>query len=434
MSRKVKFSEFPMSSELQQNDIIPVVQNGINKKIPPSAFLRAVNIHNALFYGIKTSNNGAQNSKNLQSLIDSLSAIGGGTIFIPSGTYTFASTGSQTVGEHCVKMKSNVSIVGNGASTVLKPSGVTEQGLDMFYFNDYADTGIATYLKNCTFADFCIDGFETSVSSYTSAGKGFMLNLIRNCHWRNVIVINTDATGFGVDCPIDCSITGCIAENCGKAAQITNVGASGFGIGFGFSYDENMIIAGCTSRNCKKFGFFFEHQRRFASSLYTATSNKGFAVCDCIAIGNYYNFGGIQAINTMYRNCAGWNAIQHGYLFQNSENSNVMNSISMADGNTSFAILADYTDGGTQENKDIAFVNCISKLASYGAKIVNSGSQASMTRNIIKGCFFNLSQVNTIYTSGTMQNIILHGNVSNGAGNNLGAAVTEIIDSGNTWN
>lgn len=434
MEGKIKFSEFPEAEEIYQDAIIPIVQKNANKKIYPSAILKMVNIHNGLYYGINPLNGGLQNSQNLQMLIDRLSIAGGGTIYLPSGQYRFSPNGDQAIGSHCIKMKSNVNIVGNGSSTVLMPEGTTQQGLDMFYFNDYGDTGSPAYLENCTFADFVIDASGTSTASYTSAGKGFMLNLIKNIHWENVTVKNTDATGFGVDCTINCSIMNCIAENCGKAAQTTDVGASGFGIGFGFSYDESILISGCMAKNCKKFGFFLEHQRRFSQDKYSATANKGFMVCNCFAVGNYYNFGGIQSINAMYRDCVGWNAIQHGYFFQNSENSNVMNSMSISDGNTSFVILGDYTDGGTQENKDIAFVGCISKLSDYGAKVVNSGSSASMTRNIIKDCFFNLSQTKSISTSGTMDSLVLQGNTANGADNSLGAAVSDLINKYNSWN
>ena len=127
-------------------------------------------------YGLSESNSGEENSLALQALIDE-TARGGGVIFIPKGEYEFSATGSQTIGSHCIKMRSNVSIVGEGQKTVLKPIGRSQYGLDMFYFNDYLDTGEPTYLENCRFEDFVIDASGTSVVTYTSAGKGFMFNL-----------------------------------------------------------------------------------------------------------------------------------------------------------------------------------------------------------------------------------------------------------------
>ena len=156
-------------------------------------------------------------------------------MYIPAGEYEFAENGKQKIGSHCIKMRSGVSIVGDGEKTVLKPVGSSYYGMDMFYFNDYIDKGEALYLENCRFENFVIDGSETSCRVYTSAGKGFMFNLFKNCHFKNVTVKNTDATGFGVDCPVESTITGCTAIGCGKAATQENSGASGFGIGFGCS-------------------------------------------------------------------------------------------------------------------------------------------------------------------------------------------------------
>lgn len=391
-------------------------------------------VYNAVEHGLSVNNNGLQNSQALQSLIDEASIDGGGIIYIPSGQYKFASNGTQTMGQHCIKMKSNVSIIGNGSSTVLMPTGTVADGLDMFYYNDYVDNNSPVYLENCIFRDFTIDGTNQHCTNYTSAGKGFMLNLIKNCHWDNVTVRNMDATGFGIDCTVGCTIRNCTANNNGKGASTTSPGASGFGIGFGYSYDESILIDGCLAVGNKKFGYFFEHQRRFSPQLYNATSNYGFLVSNCIGRDNYYNFGGIQAINVDYINCMSCNSLQHGYFFQNSEQCHAKSCISNLESNTSFVILADYTDGGTQENKDNAYLGCISKYTLYGVKVVNSGSTASMQRNIIKDCFFNQSQTNSVLTSGNMDSLILEGNVSNEAENSFSANVTNFVNKGNSWN
>ena len=272
---------------------------------------------NAVDYGLSINKTGLQNSITLQKLIDDLSH-SGGAIYIPSGEYIFSEIGQQKIGSHCINMKSNVSIIGDGSKTVLKPVGESEEGLDMFYFNEYGNTGIPTYLMNCNFENFVIDADGTSCKSYTTAGKGFMFNLFRNCHWRNVIVMNTDATGFGVDCPIDSSIVNCTAIGCGKAATTTSHGASGFGIGFGYSENESMIIDNCSSYGNTKFGFFFEHQGRFGSDMYLADGATAFIITNCTAANNYYNFGGMYAMDTKYKNCISKESVQQGYFFEKS--------------------------------------------------------------------------------------------------------------------
>lgn len=274
---------------------------------------------NATQYGLSEEHSGEENSAALQALIDQLSAEGG-TIYIPAGEYTFAENGSQTIGSHCIKMRSNVSINGDGDATVLKPVGHSQYGLDLFYFNAYLDTGEAVYLENCSFSSFQIDASGTTCDVYTSAGKGFMFNLIRNCHWDHVTVKNTDATGFGVDCPLDCSIRNCAAIGCGKAASETDPGASGFGIGYGYVQDENMVIKDCIAIDNRKFGFFFEHQGRFDEDRYPLANQGTFTVESCTAEGNLFNFGGISAKNVIYDQCNSKRPRQDALYFENSSN------------------------------------------------------------------------------------------------------------------
>ena len=114
-------------------------------------------VYDASQYGVLPCNDGKENSKNLQALIDKLT-IHGGTIYIPKGEYLFCKNGTQTYGDHCIKMRSNVSICGSGENTVLMPTGDSDYGLDMFYYNDYLDLGSDTYLENCQFRDFVIYG------------------------------------------------------------------------------------------------------------------------------------------------------------------------------------------------------------------------------------------------------------------------------------
>ena len=395
---------------------------------------------NATLHGLNTTNTGIVNSQSLQTLIDTTSANGGGTIYIPAGTYLFGSNGSQTIGNHCIKLKSNIRIVGDGATTILKPTGKTEKGLDMFYYNDYVDNGSTTFLENCIFENFVIDGIETSVSNYTTSGKGFMINLFKKCHWRNVIVKNTDATGFGVDCPHDSSIISCIAAGCGKAATSSSYGASGFGIGFGESNDESIIIENCRASGNKVFGFFFEHQGRFVPEKYTASNSKGFIVSNCTAWENYYNFGTNKAFSVLYRNCFSTQAIRHGYAFINSHNCNAVGCYSVQDADTSFVILQDNQDGDIPEVKDIVIDSCISKYCEYGAKVVRSIANSSdtttnlPTRNAIKNCFFNSEKTKNIATSGVMEDLILFGNVATGGTNELLATVVDLVDKNNSWN
>lgn len=289
----------------------------------------------------------AENTKKLQDAMNRVSDAGGGTVYLPSGTFYFGRGGMNNSSEQedfVIKCRNNVHLKGAGTNensssyTVLKPvynSPKASGGLDMFYFNNYKDTkygqGITTstvrnvsyvnasgstvtwnnqtvYLINADFSDFVIDGdsarggIASQGGTYRTDGKGFMINLFAECDWNNVVVKNVDATGFGVDCPINSTIVNCKAINCGKAATKSDGGASGFGIGTGYSNNESLVIDNCIAINNKKFGFFFEHQARFSNENYKATTSKGFVVMNSIAGGNLYDFGGLKAYDVSYEN------------------------------------------------------------------------------------------------------------------------------------
>ena len=337
---------------------------------------------NASEHGVSEGNSGEENSKALQALID-WAENSGKTIYIPAGEYEFAENGKQTIGSHCIKMRSGVSIVGDGEKTVLKPVGKSRYGLDMFYFNDYLDKGEALYLENCRFESFVIDASATSCEVYTSAGKGFMFNLFKNCHFKNITVKNTDATGFGVDCPIDSTITECVATGCGKAATEESSGASGFGIGFGYSAEESIYISDCKSVGNKKFGFFLEHQGRFNLEKYSAIPQKSFDVKNCEAEENLFGFGGIAAINTVYDGCASSGARRCGFFFENSFASEVKNCKSKGAKEACFSVVYGSHQEIFDEMKAICFSACEGEGSPVGVLTLCDGSKKPRVEDCI---------------------------------------------------
>lgn len=275
-------------------------------------------------------------------------------IALPTGVYYFVSGHEKKTpyGQDLVKgynpdleynvirMVSHTTVKGQGANenspnnegnTVLKPyseSGWMPNGggLDMFLFNDYAtsrndgnyDTPQenASFLDDVRYSDMIIDSEKTIGSSYNTSGKGFLVVLTRDSHWDNVVVKNTDGTGFGIDEAINSTINNCTARNCGKAVPqdnfdggiMKNSGGSGFGIGTGYSNDESLLITNSRAYGNGIFGFFFEDQSRFNHEAYRATTAKGFSVSNCYSEGNYYNYGGLRANDVEYANSKSVNA------------------------------------------------------------------------------------------------------------------------------
>ena len=268
------------------------------------------------------------NSAVLQGIIDQVSNSGGGTVQLPAGTYYFAPTGtyienlengtSEKKAYYVIECRNNVKLVGAGTNesdsnscTILKPYGMNlDVSLTMFQYINQEQPKV--YIENADFADFIVDSNETSKDpnsgyGYVAQGKGFSFSPFKDCDWNNVVVKNTDGTGFGMDLPINSTITNCVAIGCGKAATENDVGASGFGIGTGYSEDESLKISNCEAIGNRKFGFFFEHQGRFVSVVKAKTA-KGFLVTDCVARGNMYNFGGEKANDVIYERCVSENS------------------------------------------------------------------------------------------------------------------------------
>lgn len=256
------------------------------------------------------------NTKYLQSLVDN--AKNDQIIKLPAGIFYFSSGGEniRKVENYVIKLNNNVYIEGAGINedvegeyTILKPyaeAGTIKAGLDMFYWNEYADSNFKNpeYIENISFSNFIIDGEDVRGNVYNSSGKGFMINLCKNCSWDKMVVRNTDGTGFGMDNVINGIITNSVAMNCGKNATTTSPGASGFGIGTGYSEEESMFISNCKSIGNTKYGFFFENQNRFGFNRYNATKAEGFVVANSYATGNLYNFGGERANDVVYINCS----------------------------------------------------------------------------------------------------------------------------------
>lgn len=269
------------------------------------------------------------NSKVLQNAMDEVSNSGGGTIRLPAGTYYFAPTGeyiellesgaTEKKAYYVVECRDNVKIVGAGVDessinrcTILKPYGYNlDVSLTMFQYISKGEVRVC--VENADFENFIIDSNETTKDPdsgfpYVAQGKGFSFSAFKDCDWNNVVVKNTDGTGFGMDLPINATVTNCVAIGCGKAATENDVGASGFGIGTGYFDNESMKISNCLAIGNRKFGFFFEHQGRFVSYI-DASSAKGFIVTNCVARGNMHNFGGEKANDVVYINCMSENSL-----------------------------------------------------------------------------------------------------------------------------
>jgi len=192
-----------------------------------------------LFGGVGDGTTDCTNAFN--NAIDAVSNLGGGTIYIPTGTYKIASN---------ITWKSNVNLTGDGiGSSIIALYGTA---------SIIRAGSIGNELSNCTFSDVEIDGTNQTTPGTTR--KGFFFTYCQQIHYLRVSVHDTGATGFGNDFLVNCTFTDCVATGCGRLGAVENSGCSGFGIGTGKYLIENTILTNCTATGNKRYGVFFEIQ------------------------------------------------------------------------------------------------------------------------------------------------------------------------------
>lgn len=143
---------------------------------------------------------GSGDFTDIQDGIDDLPA-GGGLVFIKEGTYTISA--SLTI------VKSNITLQGSGASTVIKAAN----NLDANIF-EIGDT--ANPYKQIILRDFKIDGNKANMAS----GIGINVQaLCANCSFLNLYIYQTKTKGlnFATDCHYFL-VQGCTFEECAGSA------------------------------------------------------------------------------------------------------------------------------------------------------------------------------------------------------------------------
>lgn len=226
-----------------------------------------------------------------------LSANGGGYLYAPPAYYKMPIP---------VVPKSGVSLVGGGQEgTIFLPMGY----LPAFqYRGKPTEASPEIYVENIQFCDFTVDGENQQLHperGYIPDIKGIFLQYYRNAYFDRLTVRNTGATGFGVDMPDRVFVANFLVENCGRLAQVGDLGASGFGLGTSFLSSEPIFLSKIVGRGNKNYGIFFEPQRGVGTaqdaivSIATFSGNyagmadcgiEGLIASDVNLRGNQYGF------------------------------------------------------------------------------------------------------------------------------------------------
>ena len=250
----------------------------------------------------------------LQNLINTLNTMGGGTIYIPEGTYYFER--ASDTADYCIKVQSNVSICGAGRGrTILKCGRNNDTSLYSLFWN--CDQG--NVKTNMRFENFTVDmrDMANNTTPYTHKGKAFYIQGNTNSVYRDLELIGTPSTALGIDFLNNVIIDNVDCESCGRlwtpnytnslGQKIEGPGGAGIGIGTGMLPIENVKVVNCTCRKCGHFGIFFEHQALFGTGT---ELSKGVIIANnivtdsrCYGIGIRGGYNYTVSANQVY-NCA----------------------------------------------------------------------------------------------------------------------------------
>lgn len=237
------------------------------------------------------------NTPILQNLVNTLRTMGGGTIYIPEGTFNFE---RKDTTDYCVFWKSNVSLRGSGiGKTILKAGKSTDDALYGLFYN----LDKANLLTNCNFSDFTVDMSEMANNTvyYTHKGKAFYFQGVENGSYERLELIGTPSTALGIDFCSNVFIDKVICTNCGRmwvesrensaGNIIEGPGGAGIGIGTGLLDNEHVTVTNCICDNCGHYGIFFEHQAIFDKEHYTKISKGVIIDNNIVKNGRGYGIG-----------------------------------------------------------------------------------------------------------------------------------------------
>ncbi|HBV3144426.1 TPA: right-handed parallel beta-helix repeat-containing protein [Klebsiella aerogenes] len=316
---------------------------------------------------------GEDATRALQRGYDWLSGEGGGYLYTPPGHFKLPQP---------VVPRSGVSLVGAGqASTIFLPMGY----LPAFqYRGKETDTAPEIYVENIQFCDFTVDGENQQLHptrGYIPDIKGIFLQYYRNAVFDRLTIRNTGATGFGVDMPDRVFVCDFTVENCGRLAQVGELGASGFGLGTSFLSSEPIFLARILGIGNKNFGIFFEPQRGGGTAQDAIVSGATFignyaGMADCgieglIASdvnlrGNQIGFladvgtnnGGRPGHRGKLHNFIIKDNVKHGMQFDSSKNENLIGE---------YAITGAHISGNGEDGINVR----------YSQEVTNSGLRVS---------------------------------------------------------
>lgn len=243
------------------NDFLGVEHDGDGTlRASGSLSTKAYQVYNVKNYGA-VGNNSADDTSAIQSALDAASSAGGGTVFVPAGTYKISSA---------LTLPTSVSIAGAGMNTsIIKQTSTTSHVLycadnyrfasihDLQIYGPGSGTGAGIYLgfSSTTPADLSFK----NVFIQNMGSHGMYVNTPIATVLTNIRVQGCDGNGFHIVSGTSVTFEACYANaNAGNGYEIQNVNYSALNacasdnnaIGYSINGSSAIVLNGCGSEQC----------------------------------------------------------------------------------------------------------------------------------------------------------------------------------------
>lgn len=177
---------------------------------------------NVLDYGA-TGDGVTDDAPSIQLAVDALHALGGGSLYFPSGTYLLSTT--QGVHHIFIRPRSNIMYYGDGRSSILKADNNV---INFNFFRCLSDDPVSTTLSNVIFKDLTFDGNGTNnlapvggavdqVAIGTNIGSNIVIDNVY-CHdFSGRQILSFGSTVAGVHQVSELTIVNCEIKNVATA-------------------------------------------------------------------------------------------------------------------------------------------------------------------------------------------------------------------------
>jgi hypothetical protein len=286
----------------------------------------------------------------IQAAIDAVADAGGGSVYVPAGTYMvysrdYVNSAETTVGRHCIMLRNNVTLFGDGWASVIKLASYQYNSATYFRLISSDDVN---FLVQSEMRDITIDGSASAQEAAIDCS-----NILLDCE-RNVRMIRVNSL-----------------ESNGNGIMLRGV--------FGGAPMVDITIDGCTSTGHRMIGLQCAQFRglRIVNNYVSGTGNNGIDIFGDTGVGGIGTDG--NGLNFVIANNTVRSSPVAG-IFPETVSQGAITGNSIIDCATGIVCNSIYANGGK-----LAISGNTITGGAIGVSVFSIAKGVSITENIIAG-------------------------------------------------